>query len=195
MKGQPIPRLPTQLRRTPVSTKNPAVEAADLAIRGSAWGAFGFWVLAEAFGNGPATWRRPPRRFFWAAGALTLAAHLALAFQFRRHWSHVEAVAEVRQRTGETFGVYWGGGVWLNYGMTAAWLGDVCREAFEKAAAAPRRPSSALRAFLAFMWLNAAVVFARPPARWLALAAFIVLALSKRGGRRPPATVRETNRG
>lgn len=136
----------------------------------------GRWAIAlwSADGGRRLEWLA---RGLWTLGCLLLWAHVACAFQFQHHWSHAEAVASTARRTLETIGIDWGGGIFFNYGLMLIWTVDVAWWWLQPAAyqARPRGLALALHAFLAFMIVNAAVVFESGPIRWITLAAFVVL--------------------
>jgi hypothetical protein len=99
-------------------------------------------------------WRRHP----WARALSALAyalylAHVYLAFDQRYAWSHAVAYAETARQTRELFGLDWGGGLYWNYLFTLLWPLDLIW---------PRRSwSPYLHAYLIFMFLNGAIVFAK----------------------------------
>jgi hypothetical protein len=114
-----------------------------------------------------------PARWAWSLGCALYLAHVICAFQFRHGWSHAAAYQETARRTEELFGLAWGGGLYLNYLFTVVWVGDVlwwwlARRSYETR---PRWLETIVQAFLAFMALNGAIVFAAGPVRWVALAA------------------------
>jgi hypothetical protein len=119
-------------------------------------------------------------RGLWTAGCLLFLAHVAAAFTFFHGWSHAHAYGATARQTFELFGIDWGGGLYFNYLFTAAWIADVAYwwaaglDAYER-----RSPAVglALHSFFAFMAFNGAVVFAKRPTRWVALAVTVLLGL------------------
>jgi hypothetical protein len=113
-------------------------------------------------------------RRVWTLAWLLYLGHLAAAFQFWHGWSHARAYAHTARRTAEAAGVEWGGGIYFNYLFTLAWTCDV-------ALWWARPPDGAARwrwiwlAFFWFMTLQASIVFASGPTRWVALAVVIPL--------------------
>ncbi|MGH9673937.1 MAG: hypothetical protein ACRD44_12215 [Bryobacteraceae bacterium] len=127
-------------------------------------------------------------RLAWTAGCLLYLAHVAAAFHFHHDWSHAAAYRATARQTAQTLGVDWGGGLWFNYAFTVAWCADALWWWIAPASRArrPRWLAAALHAFLAFMWLNGAVVFASGFVRWLAIGGALLLAtLFIRRTRRP----------
>ena len=155
------------------------MSARDVLLHGTVWTAMAAWAAAEACralgprsprdGGVPATKAvhgRPARsrpdapRMLWTIGALSLAAHLTAAMQFRHGWSHAAAVAETARQTEAKFGVNWGGGVWFNYAMILLWTADaVCSWAAPTLHDRSRTWRRSVHGFFLFMWFNGAVVF------------------------------------
>jgi len=108
-------------------------------------------------------------RSLWTFGCALFLAHVVCAFAYYHDWSHATAYRETARQTGEMTGVRWGGGLFLNYLLGAAWLVDVLcwwhdPERLE------RRPLWLTRiwhAFFFFMVFNGTVVFGKGPVRWL----------------------------
>ena len=124
--------------------------------------------------------RRREARAVWTLGCLAFVAHVAAAFAFYHAWSHAHAYAETARQTRELFGIDWGGGLYFNYAFTLAWAADVAYWWRAGTNAYDRRPrwiDIGLHAFFAFMAINGAIVFARGPTRWIALAATAGLGL------------------
>ena len=51
--------------------------------------------------------------------------HVICAFHFYHDWSHDAALEDTAQQTAVVTGWRWGGGLYVNYAFTAAWVGDV----------------------------------------------------------------------
>jgi hypothetical protein len=121
----------------------------------------------------------PTTRLLWSSGLLFYLAHVAAAFHFVHGWSHERASAETARQTRELFGVDSGLGLWLNYAFTIVWIADVLWWWFDEDGYLVRRPwiDVATQAFMAFMFLNGAVVFGHGLARWLGLAATVALSV------------------
>ena len=189
------------------------MSARDVLLHGTVWAAMATWAAAEAC-RALRPWRprddeatatttvhgRPglschdAARILWTIGALSLAAHLAAAMEFRHGWSHAAAVAETARQTEAKFGMNWGGGVWFNYAMILLWIVDA---GFSWAAPRLHDRSSTWRrsvhGFFLFMWFNGAVAFPTGPVRWSgAVACAVVIAAwwwTWHRGRTSPATL------
>ena len=116
-------------------------------------------------------------RLLWSATLLVLIVHVACAYQFRHHWSHAAAYADTARRSEELVGTPVGSGLYWNDALLLWWAADV---AWMWAAPGSYRRRSrwwswALVGFLAFMMVNAAIVFAVGPARWMGIAGCAVL--------------------
>lgn len=121
------------------------------------------------------------RRWAWTAGLTAHLVHVLCAFHFVHHWSHFEAVRHTARLTERVVGWDWGGGVWVNYTFTLAWLVDT--------AWWWRRPATELRSgmwswfvngFFAFLFFNATVVFG--PWGWKPVGAVVVVAAAVLAG-------------
>jgi len=123
--------------------------------------------------------RRRPARLYWTIGCALYLAHAAAAFQYAYHWSHALAVHDTARQTEALFGVNWGGGIWFNYAFTAIWTGDALwwLIAPKTRAARPRWLNTAIHWYMAFMFINGAIVFPQGPARWIAAAMAVALVL------------------
>lgn len=164
----------------------------EVITKGLAWVAAagyaaGAWALL--LGRGRRAWDARARAA-WTAGCAALLVHAACAFHFYHAWSHAEAYSDTARQTAETTGVVWGGGLYLNYALLAAWAADVTswwRGGVESYRRRPRALLFAWHAFLLFMFFNAAVVFAGGALRLAvllcALACLCVLWRARRGGR------------
>jgi hypothetical protein len=140
-----------------------AGKPAPLAGRGRSHGEARASTRAGEFARAtPIAWR------VWAVGALLAAVHILIAFAARYDWSHLAAEQETARRTAEVFGVYWAGGVFVNYLFIAAWLVEAWWWR-ARPAGYERRPAWlawTLRGFYLVIIANAAVVFASPIGRW-----------------------------
>jgi hypothetical protein len=115
-------------------------------------------------------------RAAWTLGCLFYLAHAAAAFHFYHGWSHAAAVADTERQTAALFGTGYGAGVWFNYAFTIVWAADILR--LWIGWTWPRWFAVTLHSFMAFMFINATVVFASGATRWLGVAAAIGLALN-----------------
>ncbi len=113
-------------------------------------------------------------RAAWTVGCAAMLMHAAAAFHFYHGWSHAAAYIDTARQTAELTGFDWGGGLYFNYALLAAWAADVVywwRRGVEAYRLRPRVLALVWHAFLLFMFFNAAVVFATGAARWAGLAA------------------------
>lgn len=113
----------------------------------------------------------------WTAAASLCIAHSALAFHVRHGWSHDAAMRQTAAQTAAVTGLDWGGGVFVNYAFLALWAADAAWlvTAPESYLRRSRVVSAAVSAFLFFVIVNGAVVFARGPARGVGIAATAVV--------------------
>jgi hypothetical protein len=107
-------------------------------------------------------------RWVWTVGCVFFFAHVACAFGFYHGWSHAAAYRETARQTGEMTGFRWGGGLFVNYLFTVAWLADVLWWwlAPGSFACRPRWITRIWHGFLFFMVFNGAVIFGSGPVRW-----------------------------
>jgi hypothetical protein len=117
-------------------------------------------------------------RLVWTGGFAAYLVHVACAFHFYHGWSHRAAYEATARQSAEVVGLAWGGGLYANYAFTLVWGADV---AWWWAAPAhyrqrPRIVEWAVQAFLAFIVVNATVVFGFGTIRWIGLAAGVALA-------------------
>jgi hypothetical protein len=125
-------------------------------------------------------YRAVTARALWALGAVALLVHSGLAFHLRHGWSHAAARADTARQVDELIGVALGAGIFANYALLALWPADAAWWTLAPSSFArrPRALDRALRAFLWFMFLNGAVVFAHGPRRWLGAAAVLAVAMA-----------------
>lgn len=146
-----------------------------LAVAGYAAGAAVF-----ALARGRRKWDAAAR-LAWTVGCAALVAHVVCAFNFYHAWSHASAYQDTARQTAETTGLDWGGGLFFNYALVAAWVADVAwwwRGGLDSYRRRPRAVAFAWHAFLVFMFFNATVVFATGPARWAGLCVCLGLGLA-----------------
>ncbi|MBL8234466.1 MAG: hypothetical protein JNL98_38570 [Bryobacterales bacterium] len=123
--------------------------------------------------------QRGEARLLWTAGCLLYLVHVWSAFEYKHAWSHAKAVEDTARQTADMSGVNWGGGVWFNYVFTLIWSADVIWW-WRNAAAYQRRArwlDGVVHGYLAFMFFNGAVVFAKGPSRIVNALAAILLAI------------------
>ncbi len=122
------------------------------AVTGSAAATVGWMILAWAAMGFAFEWLA---RVMWTFGLATLFVHLAFAFGLAHGWSHEAAVEHVRSVGGS------GAGIVVNYLFALVWAVDVIWWWVNPASHAnrPRWVARAIHGFLAFVVLNATVVF------------------------------------
>ncbi|MBN8628143.1 MAG: hypothetical protein J0M17_21905 [Planctomycetes bacterium] len=123
----------------------------------------------------------------YLAGLAVYLVHVACAFGLLHGWSHDAAYEHTARRTAETIGWSWGGGLWFNYLLTAAWMLDGLWLALRPESYRSRdlRIDVAMHGFLLFMAVNATVVFGPPLTRWIALGILAAVSFCRRRKRAP----------
>ena len=114
----------------------------------------------------------------WTAGCVLLLLHVLAAFHFFHHWRHAEAYRDTARQTAELLGVEFGGGLWFNYAFAACWTLDALwwwSAGMDRYRLRSAWITWSVHLFMAFIALNATVVFETGPTCWLSLAAVIVL--------------------
>ncbi len=153
----------------------------ELLTRVTIWIALGGYMVyvASSLRNRGRLSSTPIARWAWTVGCVFYLAHVATAFHFYHGWSHSAAYLKTAKQSADTVGLNWGGGLYVSYAFTLAWLIDVvwwwCH---------PR--SYQLRAsylvtvwqgFFFFIVFNGTVVFETGLARWLGSALCFGLAI------------------
>jgi hypothetical protein len=117
-------------------------------------------------------------RLAWTVGFVLYLVHVACAFHFYHDWSHRAAYEATARRTAEVVGLAWGGGLYANYAFTLVWGVDVawCWAAPVHYRQRWRIVRWAVQAFLAFIVVNATIVFGVGTIRWIGLTAAVALA-------------------
>jgi hypothetical protein len=145
----------------------------ELLTRLTIWGA----LCAYAIGAGThllvqqhPRWL-PRARWAWTCACLFLLIHIGFAFHHYHSWSHVNAYRDTARQTAEMTGIDWGGGIYLNYLLAAAWLADVVYwwTAPKRHLQRSRRLTAVWHGFVFFMIFNGAVVFGTGPVRWFGI--------------------------
>jgi hypothetical protein len=149
------------------------MNAEDLA-RWSARAAFAFYVGAIA------VWPKGRRiRWLWTMACAAMLVHVGIAFDQVHHWSHRAAYEATALQTASVVGLNWGAGIYANYALLLVWLVDMLwwwsnAKNYEER---PRSVTWSIHGFLAFMWFNAAVIFAHGWMRWAGLVGFLLAAV------------------
>lgn len=117
-------------------------------------------------------------RLTWSAGCIAFLIHVACAFHFFHHWSHAAAYEHTAQRSAETVGWSWGGGLYVNYLFGLIWIADAAWWWIDADGylARTRWIEWPVQGFLAFITFNSTVVFGVGAIRWFGLAATVLLA-------------------
>lgn len=111
-------------------------------------------------------------RLAWTLGCTALLAHFICAFQFFHSWSHASAYAETARQTADVFGINWGGGIFINYGVAVLWIADIATWWIAGLSSYRSRPWSLVliwHGFLIFIIFNATVVFGHGLTRWIGI--------------------------
>lgn len=116
-------------------------------------------------------------RGLWTTACGLLALHIAVAFQLVHGWSHERAFHATARQTEQLLGVASGWGLYVNYACLLVWLADVIGWWLAPASRATRsRWLFALTdGFLAFIVVNATIVFGSPTTRWVSGAIAVAL--------------------
>jgi len=137
---------------------------------------------------------RPAGRLAWTAGCALLWIHVALAMHFVYRWDHGRMVHETARQTAAVTGAEFSGGVYFNYAFMLIWAADAIAWWTLGEKRYRRRAvwvSMIVHTFLAFIAINAVVVFANGPVRWCGIAACVTIAAvalwTTQGRKRPAA--------
>ncbi len=155
----------------------------ELLTRGTVWvsiAAYTIGCVAFAIGRGRVEIDRWVR-LAWTIGCAALLAHYISAFQFVHAWSHAAAYADTARQTAEVFGINWGGGVFINYGLGILWTADVAWWWLAGLTAYRRRSwllTLTWHCFLIFIIFNATVVFEDGITRWIGILVILCLCVS-----------------
>jgi hypothetical protein len=109
-------------------------------------------------------------RLLWTLGLVTLIIHIVIAFWLAHGWSHEAAVEHVREVGG------FGSGILASYLFVLIWLADVVWWWVKPLSRRnrPRWVSWTIHCYLAFIALNATVVFGAPERRLIYGVIFLV---------------------
>jgi hypothetical protein len=127
----------------------------DAAVFGAVAGAIVSWA-ASVVAHGRA------RRLLWTMAAGLMLVHSAAAFGAIYGWSHDVATAETRRQTRALVGIDSGAGIVVNYVFVLVWIADAIWwwQAPGRYARRPRWIGRVVHAFVWFMVVNGAVIFA-----------------------------------
>jgi hypothetical protein len=150
----------------------------DWLVRGTAWCALVLYVSGEVI-NAPRN-RAVARVWLTAFGCAALLVHIFFAFHYRYLWSHSTAYNDTAAQTAAITGFNWGGGIYINYLFALVWIAEVGRSWIHRHETSVSSWTLMTRGFFLFMFVNAAVIFVRGPARWFGLACCLGLAVAWR---------------
>jgi hypothetical protein len=145
----------------------------EFLTRITIWFTLAAYALGAAYFIADRKWKwESAARLMWTAGCLSLFVHVALALHHYHGWSQDSVYRETARQTAEVFGIYWGGGMYINYIVMLAWAADVSwwwllPENFRRR---PKILTVAWHIFLLFIFFNATVVFVEGPLRWIGMA-------------------------
>jgi hypothetical protein len=156
--------------------------ALEIAVFATISAAVLCWALGEALQS----------RAFWTSGALLALIHSVAAFVVFYGGSHETARVETMRQTAALTGIEFSGGIYLNYVFLVVWLADAAWwwVAPVSYRARARAVSFAIRAFIVFIIVNGAVVFADGWARIVGLVALLVAAAGTWHRRTGPGSAR-----
>ncbi len=152
----------------------------EFLTRITIWFTLAAYYLATAYFIADKKWKwESAARLIWTAGCLSLLVHVALALHHYHGWSQYSVYRETARQTAKVFGIYWGGGMYINYAVMLAWVVDVAwwwllPENFRRR---PNILTVAWHVFLLIIIFNATVVFVEGPLRWIGMALYAVLAV------------------
>ncbi len=115
-------------------------------------------------------------RWCWTIGLALLTVHTVAVFGVFHHWSHAEALAHTARRTVELTGWNWGGGLYFNYAFLAVWTFDALWWWLHPTGYHRRSLwiEALIQGYLAFIAINATIVFATGSVRWTSAAILLV---------------------
>jgi hypothetical protein len=119
-------------------------------------------------------------RPLWSLGALLFIAHVAAAFHYTHHWSHVSAVRSTAAETQQLLGIAFGQGIWFSYLFVLLWTADAAWSWLRPLSwkNRSRRTTLVLHSYLFFIAFNGAVIFEAGPTRPLGILVTLLLILA-----------------
>lgn len=128
------------------------------------------WAGAEALRH----------RWLWAAGAFLAIVHATTAFVTFYGSSHDIARVETMRQTAALTGLAFSGGIYINYAFLAVWAVDAVwwLAAPSSYLGRPQALSFAVRAFIFFIIVNGAVIFADGWARVIGVVSVMLVLVS-----------------
>ncbi len=160
-------------------TRAYAADVGDLLTRNTVRLALAWYsaALCQMLLLGPEDWRATTirgrlARWCWTWALLCFLVHLAMAFHYFHHWSHVHALAHTREVSGV------GEGIFASYLFAVLWMADTTFWWVRPMRYTARRPGidRSLHGFMLFIVFNGAIVYEAGPIRWAASLMFLTLA-------------------
>jgi hypothetical protein len=146
----------------------------EFLTRITIWLALAGYVIGASIyllSRGKRSWDAAARTA-WTVGCVSLIVHVVFAYHFYHNWSQTSVYRETARQTAEVSGLYWSGGVFINYALVIGWVMDAAYWRLRGLDAYRNRPrwlSAAWQGFLFFIIFNATVVFKTGPLRWIGL--------------------------
>lgn len=112
--------------------------------------------------------------WFWWAGFALAALHTVSALWAFHGGSHAAAVQATADKTEAWFGWRFGAGVYVNYAFVLVWGVDGLARS-GRWGPGPVWLQRTIDAFLIFVAINGAIVFAQGPVRWLSVAGVLLV--------------------
>lgn len=162
------------------------MDTAELLTRGTIWVSIagysiGSIIFALSYSSSRKAALDSATRAIWTIACASLIAHFISAFHFYHGWSHAAAYEDTARQTHELFGLYWGGGVFINYALLVFWMIDIAwwwRSGLDSYRKRPWPLVVAWHGLVIFIIFNATVVFGDGIVRWIGLAISVLLAVS-----------------
>ncbi len=114
------------------------------------------------------------KRWLWTIGCGWYLVHVVCAFEFYHAWSHTAAYQHTADQTATLTGWHWGGGLWINYVFTLAWILDCLAWWRTDPATYPKHRWQYVltQSLFGFLVFNATIVFG--PRGWIAIAVAMI---------------------
>jgi hypothetical protein len=169
---------------------------ADIAM------AFYFVAIAQMLRIRHAEWTDNSRtrlaRWIWSADCVTYWFHWLLAFHYFHHWSHAEAVAHTRMRSGFGYGILFSHVFTVIWTADAVWWWRMPASYLNR----PRWLGAVIHGYMFFVVFQSTAVFGTGLVRWGALVASVLLLVigehtrlrNKDGQQKSPADSERTGR-
>lgn len=128
-------------------------------------------------------------RLVWLLSWCFCVIHVLCAYHFQHHWDQSAALKHTAEMTSRVVGIYWSGGLYVNYVFLTLW-GVQSIVQWVRRETAGRLGNVFIHAIAGFMMFNATAVFG--PVWWIAVVAvylllIVVLVLRKWAQRKKPS--------